>query len=136
MRICTCLLLCVAWPAVAQSVYKCADGHGGHSYQSQPCAGGEALRTWTVEVQDAPTATPTPRPVMQPRAQRRAATATRQRSPPRAPATRRDDQQARCLAARASRENALRKLGTKRRYDDLRRLNERVSAVCNHRGRP
>ena len=25
--------------------------------------------------------------------------------------------------------------GNQRRYDDLRRLNERVSAVCNHRGR-
>lgn len=133
MRICAVLLLFVAWPVAAQSVYKCADGRGGHSYQSQPCADGESLRTWTPEVQDAPATTATQRPAKPP-TQRRAATSTRDR-PTRAMTHRRDDQHARCLAARASRENALRKLGTQRRYDDLRRLNERVSAVCNHRGR-
>lgn len=134
MRICMLLLLCVAWPAAAQSVYKCADGRGSHSYQSQPCADGEALRTWSAEVRDVPAAQSTQKPV-QPATQRRATTSTQRTSTPRAPATRRDDQHARCLAARTSRETALRKLGTQRRYDDLRRLNERVSAVCNHRGR-
>jgi len=133
MRICTTVLLLVAWPVAAQSVHKCADGRGGHSYQSQPCADGEALRTWNAEVQDAPTTTAPRRPAKPP-TQRRAATSTRDR-PTRATTPRRDDQHARCLAARAGREDALRKLGTRRRYDDIRRLNERVSAVCNHRGR-
>ena len=133
MRICAVLLLFVAWPVAAQSVHKCADGRGGHSYQSQPCADGETLRTWTAEVQDAPAVTTSQRPVKPP-TQRRAATSNRNR-PARATTPRRDNQHARCLAARASRDNTLRKLGTQRRYDDLRRLNERVSAVCNHRGR-
>ena len=138
MRICAILLLCVAFlfvdlPVAAQSVHKCADGRGGHRYQSQPCADGESLRTWTAEVQDPPGATAMQRPAKPP-TQRRAAASTPHR-PTRATPPRRDDQHARCLAARASRENALRKLGTQRRYDDLRRLNERVSAVCNHRGR-
>ncbi|MEF3081526.1 hypothetical protein V3391_04780 [Luteimonas sp. SMYT11W] len=133
MRICAVLLLLVAWPVAAQSVHKCADGRGGHSYQSQPCVDGESLRTWTAEVQDPPATTAVQRPAKPP-TQRRAAASTRDRTTP-ATTPRRDDQHARCLAARASRENALRKLGTQRRYDDLRRLNERVSAVCNHRGR-
>jgi len=134
MRICIIVLLLIAWPVAAQSVHKCADGAGGHRYQSQPCADGETLRTWSAELENAPTS-PAQDSAAKPPAQRRAPTATRRSPTPRAPATRRDDQHARCLAARASRENALRKLGTQRRYDDLRRLNDRVSAVCNHRGR-
>ncbi|WP_159681792.1 hypothetical protein [Luteimonas sp. 9C] len=134
MRPYAVLLLLVAWPVAAQSVHKCADGRGGHSYQSQPCTEGETLRTWTAdEVQDAPASAASQRTV-QPPTQRRPATSSRAR-PARATTPRRDDQHARCVAARASRENSLRKLGSQRRYDDLRRLNERVSAVCNHRGR-
>ena len=37
------------------------------------------------------------------------------------------------LAARTDRETSLARLGMKRRYEDLRRLNDRVSAACNHR---
>jgi len=134
MRAWLCVLLCMAWPAAAQTIHKCADGRGGHAYQSLPCEG-EVLRSWAVEVRDAPAA-----PVA------RAATSRSTRPPAseRAPwqavlrrnrSTSRDNQYARCLAARASREQTLRKLGSQRRYEDLRRLNERVSAVCNHRGR-
>lgn len=134
MRICLLVLLGLAWPAFAQSVHKCADGRGGHSYQSQPCAGGEALRTWDITVYDTPAA---PAAREKPRAPRRTLPPATQRdaTAPRRPAARRDDQHVRCLAARASRADALQKLGNQRRYDDLRRLNERVSAVCNHRGR-
>lgn len=119
--------------AGAQSVHKCADGRGGHSYQSQPCAQGEPLRTWAVEVPPgvaAPVrsaATPVP-------ARRDTAVATRRPATRRTSASRRDDRHARCVAARANRTAVLRQLGTRRRYDDLRRLNEQVSAVCNHRG--
>lgn len=134
MRICLFVLLMLAWPAAAQSVHKCADSRGGHSYQSQPCAEGEALKSW-----DMPAYAPstTPATVPKSRAPRRTATPASQRATtaPRRPAASRDNQHARCLAARASRDSALQKLGNHRRYDDLRRLNERVSAVCNHRGR-
>ena len=133
MRICLFFLLVLAWPAAAQSVHKCADGRGGHSYQSHPCADGEALKTWDSIADATPAA---PAPVAQPRAPRRtAAPATQRATTPRRPAASRDDQHARCLAARASRDSALQALGNQRRYDDLRRLNDRVSAVCNHRGR-
>jgi len=134
MRICLSVLLMLAWPVAAQSVHKCADGRGGHSYQSQPCAEGEALKSWDIPAY-APSTTPTAVP--KPRASRRTAAPASQRATtaPRSPAASRDSQHARCLDARASRERTLQKLGNQRRYDDLRRLNDRVSAVCNHRGR-
>lgn len=40
------LLMClVAAPVQAQQVFKCVQG-GAVSYQSAPCSGGEASRTW------------------------------------------------------------------------------------------
>lgn len=135
MRGWICVLLCMAWPVAAQTVHKCADGHGGHAYQSLPCDG-EALRSWEVEVRDAPvspvarTATRAASTPSRPASEGTRRQATRRQTP-----ASRDNQHARCVAARASRDSALRKLGNQRRYDDLRRLNDRVSAVCNHRGR-
>lgn len=119
--------------AQAQSVYKCADGRGGHSYESQPCTRGEPLRTWAADasaIASAPAASAAkPAPV-----QRASSGGGPRIATPRGSSPRGNDQQARCMAARAKREAALRKLGTQRRYDDLRRLNDQVSAVCNHRG--
>ncbi|HDX0800497.1 DUF4124 domain-containing protein [Stenotrophomonas maltophilia] len=49
-RIAAGLLLCaLAVPSVAQQVYKCVT-KAGTEYQSQPCASGEAAKTWTVDV--------------------------------------------------------------------------------------
>ena len=39
---CLWLLLFAAWSASAQPVYKCTNAEGGNSYQSTPCAEGEA----------------------------------------------------------------------------------------------
>ena len=132
-----CLCLCLTSPAGARSVHKCADGRGGHVYQSQACPQGASLRTWDAVPDPAPTSTPTAVSTRQPARPRPGPTSgQRVRDASRTAPARRDDQNARCLAARASRDSALQKLGHRRRYDDLRRLNERVSAVCNHRGRP
>ena len=127
------LCLCLTAPAAAQSVHKCADGRGGHVYQSQACPQGESLRIW--EAVPDPASTPAVANIRPPARPRQASTSRRNREVPSAAPARRDDQHARCLAARASRDSALQKLGQRRKYDDLRRLNERVSAVCNHRGR-
>lgn len=128
------LMWVLVWPAFAQSVHKCADGRGGHSYQSQPCMQGETLRTWEIDIADPPQVASPPR--AKPAAPRRSTRSTTpSKAASRVRASPRDNQHARCLAARASRDDALRKLGNKRRYDDLRQLNARVSAVCNHRGR-
>lgn len=135
MRSLIVLCLWMAWPASAQSVYKCTDGAGGHLYQSQACPDGAPLRSWDTVSGPVPTsaATPSTRPAAAP--QRLSQTPAPRVATPSSPrAARQPDAHARCLAARASRESALHKLGTRRRYDDLRRLNERVSAACNHRG--
>ena len=42
---CLWLLLFAAWSASAQPVYKCTNAEGGNSYQSTPCAEGEASTT-------------------------------------------------------------------------------------------
>ena len=42
---CLWLLLFAAWSASAQPVYKCTNAEGGNSYQSTPCAKGEASTT-------------------------------------------------------------------------------------------
>lgn len=48
-------LLAVMWllapgadGAAQPAVYKCADGQGGHLYQSMPCAVGATLRRWDI----------------------------------------------------------------------------------------
>ncbi|ATD67712.1 hypothetical protein CNR27_09945 [Luteimonas chenhongjianii] len=119
----------------AQSVFKCADARGGHSYQSEPCSQGAPLRTWTADgppvLAEVPAASS---PVSHAPVRRTPGAGERRGVSPRVSRSRGDDQQARCTAARANREAVLHKLGTRRRYDDLRRLNDRVSAVCNHRG--
>lgn len=49
-RIAAGLLLCViALPAAAQQVYKCVT-KAGTEYQSMPCASGEAVKVWSVDV--------------------------------------------------------------------------------------
>ena len=130
------LCLCLTSPTAAQSVHKCADGRGGHVYQSQACPQGESLRTWEAVADPVSTSTPTVANLRPPARPRQASPSLRAREAASAAPARRDDQHGRCLAARASRDSALQKLGHRRNYDDLRRLNERVSAVCNHRGRP
>lgn len=49
-RIAAGLLLCaLAVPSVAQQIYKCVT-KVGTEYQSEPCASGEAAKTWAVDV--------------------------------------------------------------------------------------
>lgn len=138
-------LLAVMWllvpgadGAAQPAVYKCADGQGGHLYQSMPCAAGATLRRWEIPPASVDTAPPlvTPAPSARP-VPRRTSGSERVVRTTRSPAARKQaDPHARCTAARADRETSLARLGMKRRYEDLRRLNDRVSAACNHRSGP
>ncbi|WP_143704025.1 MULTISPECIES: hypothetical protein [Luteimonas] len=140
MRIWLAVLLLCGPPAFAQQIYKCSQATGGHAYQSRPCEAGDALQVWDGEALAGPSANPVPTAAAEPpggtratrpRAHRQgahAASTVRQRARTRAP-----DRHARCEAARDRREAELRRLGLKRTYDQLRALNDRVSAACNHR---
>ncbi|MEN4903359.1 hypothetical protein [Luteimonas sp. TWI1416] len=127
------LMLCVL-PATAQSLHKCREATGGIVYQSQACAGA-TLRTWEIADLRPPPVVAQPVQVTSntPSARPRTVRARRLHAPRRSAATR-DDRHARCIAARAHRDTTLARLGLKRRYDDLRRLNDAVSSACNHRG--
>ncbi|WP_394005119.1 hypothetical protein ACF3M1_08575 [Luteimonas sp. WGS1318] len=132
------MLLLAPWLACAaqQAVHKCNDGQGGHLYQSMPCADGATLRRWEIapSSHDGVGETRDARPAAQPAPRRATASDTLRRSASRGATTARSaDPHARCVAARANREATLARLGMKRGYEDLRRLNDRVSAACNHR---
>ena len=135
-------LLAVMWllapgadGAAQPAVYKCADGQGGHLYQSMPCAVGATLRRWDIPPASVDTAPPPRTPGTSTRPAPRSASGSESgaRTPRSSAARKQADPHARCLAARTDRETSLARLGMKRRYEDLRRLNDRVSAACNHR---
>lgn len=122
--------------AVPPAVHQCADGQGGHLYQSMPCAPGATLRQWAIPPAPAGEGKPAriATPSVQPSPGRVATPAPGvRRAPRRSTGKASTGPHTRCLAARAERETTLARLGMKRGYADLRRLNDRVSAACNHR---
>ena len=136
------LLLCP--PAIAQQIYKCSTGQGGHAYQSQPCEHGDALRVWdggALPIAPSTSATTTVRAGTSTsvndrrRAPRTAGANSRQndRVTARPARSTTSDRHARCESARARRDREVKRLGMKRTFDQLRALNDVVSAACNHR---
>lgn len=132
-------LLLVSSAAQSQSVYKCRDGNGNPSYQSQPCEDGRPEeKRWDTE----------PRRVSAEDEQRRRAAEqaietdrralrTRNAPPPGRP-SRATGAQIRtgrnaesCDAAKARREASLRRSGLKRSFNLLRRLDDDVWRACN-----
>lgn len=120
-------------PAGAQQVYKCVDGKGSASYQSTPCAPThKTVKAWD--------ATPEPvapyRPPAQPAAQRSQSRRTstvsgRGRGPSGSSISVENAGNAKaCQAAKAKRDATLQKVGLKRTYDLLQRLDEAVRNAC------
>lgn len=129
--------LLLAWPATlaAQQLHKCVDARGHASYQSAPCEAGQR-QVW---VRDA-----APEPV-QPTQLVRPATARQvdppPTSPPLAPLRASGPASAQlpayparvpsaCEAAKQRRESTLRKVGLKRDFNLLRRLDDAVWNAC------
>lgn len=123
------LLSGLAWsmPAMAQSVQKCI-GHGGHvTFTSGDCGEGERLAASYAAVPD--TIVPAAaypdagagqaRPEHRRQGPSRAGTGVRKRAPP-----------DRCKAARDRREQTLRRVGLKRNFDLLRKLDDQVWDAC------
>lgn len=135
MRTWTVLLLLLpgAVSSSEPSVHKCIAVDGSAVYQSMPCTDGPAVATWAFVAP--PAASPTVQTSVPPRPRVRLPPRRVERSEERGRATPADrDQHARCMAASSARDRTLARLGMKRRYDDISRLNDRVSAACNHRG--
>ena len=126
-------LLAAAAPAWPQSVQKCIAADGHVSFTSGACGAGERLdATYAAVPEQVPL-----RPAAAVTA-RRTAEARTQRQAQGRPAVRNPRSQARparaapdrCQAARDRRERTLARVGLKRTFDLLRRLDDEVWAAC------
>lgn len=133
-RVFPLLLLAVAAPSPAQMVFKCVDGGGYASYQSEPCPGdARQAKAWQVHADSQFT----PERIA---ADREIATksAALGRHPPRSgrsshhrrAAVRVAGERSKCEAAKRHRENTLDKVGLKRDFDLLRKLDDDVWRAC------
>ncbi|MEN1956483.1 hypothetical protein [Luteimonas changyuni] len=124
-------LAAAGWPAQAQTVQKCIDAAGHVTLTSAECGDGQRL----AERYDA---------VPEPAAAARQVNAARQAGPsvragvrnarPARPRARGKPAPDRCQAARERREQTLRRVGLKRTFDLLRRLDDEVWAACARTG--
>ena len=122
----------------AQALYKCVAPDGATSYQSSPCAAGaHTVRTLVVFPEPERAAADQARHAEKLRRQREAARYLSSLAGTDRPATNRsvrkpppDPRRGRCEAARRQREETLRRVGLKRTFDLLRRLDEGVYEAC------
>jgi len=123
------MLLCLC-PALAQAgnLYRCIGPAGQVSYQSAACASGQHTDR-IIEYVPVPDSMPlsAERPnARATRANSRAATASRQPM-----AKPQQTQSSRCAQAKAKRVQQLERLGMRRTFDDLSKIDAAVRAVCN-----
>ncbi|GGK05809.1 hypothetical protein [Luteimonas terricola] len=121
-------------PADAQTVQKCIGADGHVTFTSAECADGHLLANTYDAVPEAATNAAAERPVPRQRqtgASSRSGTTARTGSlgtrPARTTARGKSD---RCQAARDRREQTLRRVGLKRTFDLLRKLDDEVWAAC------
>ncbi|MGY1457579.1 hypothetical protein ACW5F0_02870 [Luteimonas sp. A534] len=121
-------------PAAAQTVQKCIDADGHVTFTSGACADGHLLANTYDAVPEPAANAAAARPVPQQRqtgASSRSATTARTGSRTTRPArTTTRGKSDRCQAARDRREQTLRRVGLKRTFDLLRKLDDEVWAAC------
>ena len=126
--------LLLAMPAGAQQVHKCKGRDGVPVYQNDPCPDAPAVKTWDARPHHVS-------PADQARIDRQLAEARQvqeqrrlQRNMPvyavPAPRSQSQSRHARCEAAKAHRERQRERLGLRRTYEDLRRLDRAVYEAC------
>ena len=132
----TLATLSFAFSAHAQQVHKCVDGRGSVAYQSQPCAAAQTTaRTW--EAQPDPVSDRPAVPVAEPRrSMQNAYPKTKSRrskavgaSGASIPVENSGNSRA-CEAAKATRVRTLERVGLKRTFELLRRLDDAVNRAC------
>lgn len=121
------LALCLcAWPLHAGQIYRCVGPGGAVSYQAKECRAGHRLsRT----IHYVPQPDSAPRRVAAAATGGRRATSTRRAigrsgAPPRAAVDR-------CSQAKARRQAELERLGLRRTFEDLSRIDADVRRTCN-----
>ena len=135
-RIFTLAMLALAFDVHAQQVHKCVDRSGNVAYQSAPCSGTQTTaRSW--EAQPDPVADKPPPPVAAQRAQtgnsrpktRTTGSSTGRTTGASIPVENSGNSRA-CLAAKAARTRTLERVGLKRTFELLRRLDDAVNRAC------
>lgn len=125
------MLFLVPGPGQAANLYRCLSPKGQASYQQTlECPVGHRLDR-SIEYQpvaDSVPASAAAKPKATARAPRTRSTVAARASGSRTKRVMTDNE--RCRAAREQRDRALQKLGLKRTYDDLGRLEEPVRAAC------
>ena len=121
------LLLLLATPALAETLYRCVARDGAISYQSQPCMASARLDR-VVEYRPEPVANVERSPAGPPSTRRASRPGPRAATAGHAPRATPAD---RCRAARTKRDAALERLGLKRTYAQLSRLDASVRAACD-----
>ena len=119
-----CLCLCPGL-ASAGTLYRCVSANGQISYLATPCAAGQRMDR-SIEftpVPDSPVLAASGRP-------RPASAKGRSMSKPRRGGTVQRSRVDPCVQAKAKREQALERLGLKRTFADLSRLDEPVRKAC------
>lgn len=125
------LVTCIApGSADGATVYTCVGPDGSRTHGSQPCADGQRTAAERPFVRD-PTTLTTPRaakpaPAARPKATSRKSEITS--GAHRKPLI--DKKRERCERAKANRESTLERVGLKRTFDLLRRLDDEVHAAC------
>ena len=132
----TLATLSFAFSAHAQQVHKCVDHRGNVAYQSQPCADSQTTaRTW--EAQPDPVSDRSALPVSTPRSPANSAYPKVRGGRSKAggasgasiPVENSGNSRA-CEAAKATRRRTLERVGLKRTFDLLRRLDDAVNRAC------
>lgn len=121
------LLLLLAGPAPAEILYRCIARDGAVSYQSPPCSASARLDR-VVEYRPEPVANAARSPARPASTHRASRDGHRTATAGHMPRTTAAD---RCRAARARRDAALERLGLKRTYVQLSRLDAGVRAACD-----
>lgn len=124
------LALMACAPGRAETLYRCVDRHAQVSYQSVACGSGQRTAR-TIEFVPEPVASGTAAKIRVPT---RTTKPSRTRSTvyaSRTPQGKRKRGSDVCRAAKAKREAQLERLGLKRTFNDLSRIDAAVRAACN-----
>lgn len=119
------ILLLISGAAIGQSVYKCKDKNGHVSYLSSPCpTSHQTQKVVAAPPEPVRAYDPTPHPM------RSNNTVSNVFYNAPASASARDLAKQRCNEAKQWREGELRRLGLRRTFNDLRRLDDYVNHHC------
>lgn len=120
------VLLLLAGNTHAEVLYRCVSGTGAVSWQATPCAKGMRIMKTIEYTPDAPAAVPVPDIKRTTTTRSTSRASTRYRVSARTIRSKPDA----CARARQQREATLQRVGLKRTYDLLSKLDADVRAVC------